>query len=54
MAATPQFDEKHRTFDCEPTLGDSEVLGFCRSGFLMLDAVVPESVNRQTCDYLNL
>lgn len=54
MVATPQNDEKHRTFDCEPTLGDSEVLEFCRSGFLMLEAVVPESVNRRTCDYLNL
>ena len=25
-----------RTHDCEPTLNDSEVLEFCKQGFLLL------------------
>lgn len=41
-----------RTYDCEPTLSDSEVLEFCKNGFLMLEGVVPDEVNRATAEYL--
>ncbi len=40
------------TFDCEPTLTDTQVLAFCREGYLLLRGVVPEEINRRTCDYL--
>lgn len=53
-ASVLQHDEKSRTFNCDPTLTDSQVLEFCRTGFLLLEGVVPEPVNRQTCDYLDL
>jgi hypothetical protein len=31
-----------RTHDCEATLTDSEMMDFCREGYLVLEAVVPE------------
>ena len=46
------FNSDERTFDCEPTLSDFEVLEFCREGHLMLPGVVPDEINRRTCDYL--
>ena len=47
-----QFDKAQWLFDCEPTLTDSQVLDFCRQGYLMLEGVVPDAVNQRTCDYL--
>lgn len=41
-----------RLHDCEPTLTDSQVLEFCKRGFLMLEAVVGDDVNRRTVEYL--
>ena len=35
------YDPVSRTFDCEPTLTDSQVLEFCRQGYLLLRGVVP-------------
>ena len=29
-------------YDCEATLTDQQVIEFCRNGYLMLEAVVPE------------
>ena len=46
------YDSARRTFDCDPTLTDSEVLEFCRRGYLILPGVVPDEINRRTCDYL--
>ncbi len=46
------YDEINRTFDCEPTLSDSQVLEFCREGHLLLRGVVPDEINQRTCDYL--
>ena len=40
------------TYDCDPTLTDSQVLDFCCNGFLMLEGVVPDEVNRRTNQYL--
>ena len=48
-----KYDEANRTFDCRPTLTDTQVLEFCRNGFLVLEGVVPDEINRRTCDYLN-
>ena len=36
------------THDCEPTLNDREVIAFCKSGFLMLEGVVPSETNERT------
>lgn len=46
------LDAAHRTFDCAPTLTDSEVLQFCREGHLLFKGAVPDEINRRTCDYL--
>lgn len=42
-----------RTCDCAPTLTDTQVLEFCKTGFLMLEGVVPEEINRRTLAYLD-
>ena len=36
---------------CAPTLSDSEVLEFCKNGYLMLEGVVPDAVNRLAVEY---
>ena len=46
-------DANARTFDCEPTLTDSQVLDFCRDGYLILPGVVDEETNQRTLAYLN-
>lgn len=48
-----KYDKANRTFDCEPTLTDTQVLEFCREGHLILPGVVPDEINRRTCDYLD-
>ena len=45
-------DGRARTFDCAPTLTDSQVLDFCRTGVLLLPGVVPDDVNARARDYL--
>ena len=47
-----QYDPQNRTFDCEPTLTDSQVVEFCREGYLLLRGVVPDEINQRACDYL--
>lgn len=39
--------------DIRPTLTDSQVLDFCKKGYLILPAVVPEEINRRVVDYTN-
>ena len=41
-----------RTHDCQPTLDDAGVLAFCKNGYMTLEAVVPDEVNRRTIAYL--
>lgn len=41
-----------RRHDCDPTLTDSQVLEFCKKGFLTLEGVVGADVNRRTVEYL--
>lgn len=39
------------TYDCTPTLTDTQVLEFCRQGFLLLEGVVPDEINRKVFEY---
>ncbi len=41
------------TYDCQPTLNDTQVLDFCKKGFLLLKGVVPDSVNRRAFAFLD-
>ncbi len=41
-----------KTYDCPPTLNDSQVLEFCKNGFLLLPGVVNEATNQRTLAYL--
>ena len=38
-----KYDTSTRTFDCNPTLTDSQVLDFCINGYMMLEGVIPDS-----------
>jgi len=40
------------TADCDPTLNDSQVLEFCRNGYLMFESVVPEEINRNVLEVI--
>ena len=48
-----KYDRVNRTFDCDPTLTDTQVLDFCRNGFLVLEGVVDDETNQRTRDYLS-
>ncbi len=48
-----RYDEENRTFDCEATLTDAQVLQFCRDGFLLLKGVVSQETNERTCAWLD-
>ena len=41
------------TYDCQPTLNDTQVLEFCKKGFMVLEGVVPEEVNRRTLQFVD-
>ena len=41
------------THDCKPTLTDSQVIEFCRTGHLMLPGVVPGDVNEQAREVMD-
>ena len=41
-----------RPANCEPTLTDSQVLEFCRKGYLFFEAVVPQEVNERAFDFI--
>ena len=40
-------------YDCEPTLTDQQVIEFCKNGFMMLEAVVPDDINRRTPEFVD-
>ena len=48
-----KYDNINRIFDCESTLTDTQVLEFCKNGFLILEGVVDDDINQRTCDYLD-
>jgi len=39
------------TYDCKPTLTDQQMMDFCRNGYLMLEGVVSDEVNRRTVEF---
>src|SRR2546421_422533 len=41
------------TYDCQPNLTDTQVLEFCKNGFLLLADVVPAAINQRAVDFLN-
>ena len=41
------------TWDCPPTLDDRQVMDFCRRGYVMLEGVVPDEINRRTVEFLD-
>ena len=41
-----------RLHDCDPTMTDTQVLEFCKKGFLMLEAVVGDDINRRTVEFV--
>ena len=38
--------------DCEPTLTDTQVLEFCKNGYVMLESVVPDEINRRAFEFI--
>ncbi|MEP7359839.1 MAG: phytanoyl-CoA dioxygenase family protein [Anaerolineales bacterium] len=40
------------TYECEPTLNDTQVIDVCKKGFLMLEGVVPAEINQRALEYL--
>ena len=43
--------EVPETWDCAPSLTDGQVLEFCKNGYLMLEGVVPDEINRRSMEY---
>ena len=50
MTQRPPYGEP---YDCEPTLTDRDVINFCRNGYLVLEGVVPDEINREIVRYLD-
>lgn len=50
MAQRPPYG---KTCDCEPTLTDRDVIDFCKNGYLVLEGVVPDEINRKVVKYLD-
>ena len=44
---------ERKTYDCAPTLNDTQVLDFCKNGYLLLEGVVPDEINQRTTKYLD-
>lgn len=42
-----------KTGNCDPTLDDTELLEFCKQGFLLLEGVVSEDVNQRTIEFVD-
>ena len=47
-----KYDHHHWSFNCEPSLTDTQVLEFCKQGYLLLPGVVPDEINQRACAYL--
>lgn len=41
------------TYNGPATLTDTQMIEFCKNGFLMIEGVVPDEINRRTVAYLN-
>ena len=44
---TPPPPHVGSVYDCEPTLNDQQVFEFCRNGYMILEGVVEDAVNRR-------
>ena len=44
-------EKKEKCADCAPTLTDSQVLEFCKRGYILFKGVVPDEINRMTTQY---
>ena len=44
---------ERKTYDCAPTLNDTQVLDFCKNGYLLLEGVVPDEINQRATKYLD-
>ena len=42
-----------KTHECEPTLNDTDVIEFCKKGFLLLEGVVSDELNRRTLEFVD-
>ena len=42
-----------RTYDCPSTLTDTQVLDFCKNGYLLLEGVVADEINQRATKYLD-
>ena len=42
---------ERKTYNCEPTLTDRQVLEFCKTGYAMFEGVVPDEINRKVMEY---
>ena len=40
-------------YDCAPTLDDRQIIEFCANGFLMLEGIVPDEINRRTLEFVD-
>ena len=47
------YDIPQQLYDCPPTLTDSDVIGFCQEGYLLLSGVVPDEINRRTVTFMD-
>ena len=41
------------TFDCDPTMTDTQVMEFCKQGFLVLEGIVPPEIDLKTLAFLD-
>lgn len=50
---TVTYDQAAWQFDCEPTMTDSQVLEFCREGYILLQGAVDDGVNEKARAWLD-
>ena len=41
------------TFDCDAAMTDTQVMEFCRQGFLVLEGIVPPEIDHKTLESLD-
>ena len=46
-----QYNSQNRTFDSKPTLTDTQVLEFCKQGYIILEGVVPQKINEKVSEF---
>ena len=41
------------TYDCDPSMTDTQVMEFCKQGFLVLEGIVPREIDLKTLAFLD-